>query len=278
MARGLLELILRGLYTVDWPAWLWGLFPQATRVRRVAHRVPARVKVPLKIGFISDLHVGPTTPAGTLDRAFALLDDANLDVLLLGGDYVLLEATPARARRLAELVARVHAPVKLAVLGNHDLWTDHALIEAELTRAGATVLVNASYRLPSPHDEVVVVGLDDPWTGEPKAEAFDGSEAAVRIVLCHSSDAVPLADGRGVSLYVCGHTHGGHIALPGPTPVVIPGLFGRKWPHGLHHVGGMPLFVSRGVGGTELPMRANAPPDVGIFWLTSGPVLELGEE
>jgi predicted MPP superfamily phosphohydrolase len=84
------------------------------------------------------------------------------------------------------------------------------------------VLVNDSTRLSSPHADVAVVGLDEPWTGRvDAARAFEGAGgASAMVVLCHSPDGVPdaLAALGGApetpALYVCGHTHGGHVATP----------------------------------------------------------------
>jgi predicted MPP superfamily phosphohydrolase len=130
------------------------------------------------------------------------------------------------------------------------------------------VLVNAAVRLPPPHDDVAVVGLDDPWTGAPDGDrAFAGAAgAAVTIAVCHSPGGFPHARGRGAALFLSGHTHGGQVALPGSRPVVLPGgSWARRFPHGLHRDGDTAVFVSRGVGGVELPIRTYAPPDVGVF-------------
>ncbi len=271
LGRRLIESTLGLLYANDWPARAWARVPGATSVQRLEHALPAAVRKPLRLGFASDLHLGPTTPLQTLENAFALLDDARLDVLLLGGDYVFLEATNARARTLAQLVRSVRAPVKLGVLGNHDLWTRHERLETALAEAGVKVLINDSVRLPPPHDDVAVIGLDDPWTGLRCPDGLDWApDAAVRLVLCHAPDSLPLVRGRNIALYVCGHTHGGHLALPGPRPLYVPGTLGRRWPFGLHQAEGTPLFVSRGVGGVEVPMRLNAPPDVAVFDLRPG--------
>jgi uncharacterized protein len=64
-------------------------------------------------------------------------------------------------------------------------------------------------------------------------------------------------------LALCGHTHGGHIALPGGVPILVPGPASRRYAHGRHAVGGArTLIVSRGVGSTEVALRLNADPDV----------------
>src|SRR5262245_44501847 len=121
--RGAIERALGVAYAGGWPARAWGLVPSAREVRRVDVAIEAAGDgPPLTIAFASDLHLGPTTPTATLDRAFALLAAAEPDVLALGGDYVFLDATAKKARELARRVAAVPARLKVAVLGNHDLW------------------------------------------------------------------------------------------------------------------------------------------------------------
>jgi uncharacterized protein len=138
------------------------------------------------------------------------------------------------------------------------------------------VLVNDAVRLPPPHDDVAVVGLDDPLTSprvEEKIALQEGFDAALarvadvpyKIALCHSPDGYPVVKGRGVRLLLCGHTHGGHIALPGHRPLWMPSVHGRLWPFGRHEVDGLTVFVSRGVGGSLVPVRTYAPPDVALF-------------
>ena len=224
--RGLVESSLRLAYRGDWPARLWELYPGSCRVKCVEHRLPILppAAAALRIGFASDLHIGPTTPLKLLEAAFERLAGARLDVLLLGGDYVFLDATPRAADALASLAQSVPAVRKFAVLGNHDLWTHHALLESALERAGVEVLDNRSVMLDSRHGAVTLAGLDDPWTGTPDcARALQGVGVIdALIVLCHSPDGLPFAiEATGAlpqapaALYVCGHTHGGQIAAPG---------------------------------------------------------------
>jgi predicted MPP superfamily phosphohydrolase len=278
-----LEKGLGWLYSGSWPAKLWARVPGATRVTLLRHDVtaPGRAagRPPLKVAFASDLHLGPTTPRALLDNAFALLREAEPDVLALGGDYVFLGATKQRVEELKARVLGVNARTKVAVLGNHDFWARPERLEDALAQAGVHVLVDESLRLPAPHDDVALVGLDDPLTrmGVSDSLAREADLAAamdevrdvpVKIALCHSPDGFRSVRGKGIALYLCGHTHGGHIALPGYRPIVMPSRYGRLWPWGFHEVEGTSLFVSRGVGGSLVPVRTYAPPDVAVFTIT----------
>jgi predicted MPP superfamily phosphohydrolase len=270
-ARGFMEWVQETVYAGAWPARLLQRLPFAHRVQQVRHAVAAgRAGRPaLRLAFVSDLHIGPLTPPRLLEEAFRLLAASAPDVLVLGGDYVSLEVTPRKAGLLERLVASVPAATKLAVLGNHDLWTDNTVIERALHAAGARVLVNQAARLPSPHEDVAVVGLDDPWTGHPDPDRAFGAagDAPVRIAVAHAPEAVPHVQGRGAALMLCGHTHGGQVALPS-GPVVVHGPLGRRWPGGLYDADGVRLFVSRGLGTVDLPLRAWAPSDVSSFEIT----------
>jgi predicted MPP superfamily phosphohydrolase len=272
-----IEKALSFLWAGGWPAKLWALVPGATDVHLIERRitVPGRDpgRPPLRVAFASDLHLGPTTPPRVLDNAFALLHGAKPDVLALGGDYVFLGATQDKVRELNDRVLGVEATYKVAVLGNHDFWARPARLEVALASAGTIILVNEAMRLPPPHDDVAFIGLDDPYTSEDRAAGeravdlalAEVADAAVKIAVCHSPDGIFWLRGKGVHLLLCGHTHGGHMALPGGRPIFMPSPMGRLYPWGVHDVDGMTVFVSRGVGGSLVPIRTWAPPDVGVF-------------
>jgi predicted MPP superfamily phosphohydrolase len=263
--------VLRIAYRGGWPARAWALAPRSRRVRTIRHELallPESVAAPsLRIAFASDLHLGPTTSARTLDAAFRALEAVQPDVLLLGGDYVFLDATRAMIAELEARVREVPVPTKLAVLGNHDLWTHHGLIEDALERAGVKLLVNDSFALGGDHAGVSIAGLDDAWTGAPDVERALAATRGAKLVigLAHSPEGALLLAQQGVPFVLSGHTHGGQIALPGGRPIIVPGPLGRAYPWGLRPLGASQVFVSRGVGGVELPIRLFAPPDVGAI-------------
>jgi uncharacterized protein len=266
VGRALLESFLEAAYVGDWPARLWGVVPRVTQVS-VTHQsieLPPGSGDRCRVAFVSDIHVGPTTPPALLENAFDTIRKAEPDVLLLGGDYVFLEAVPHRLALLRSLVESVPARLKLAVLGNHDLWTLDGEIVRALSSAGARGLINEASVLPYPWSDIVVVGLDDPWTGrcDPHAAASQIEGRPYRIVLCHSPDGLGVLADLRFDLYLAGHTHGGQIAAPW-GPLVLPhGKMCSRFPAGFARFAEGVVYVSRGVGAVELPIRAFAPPDI----------------
>jgi predicted MPP superfamily phosphohydrolase len=263
-----LNTVLLGGRVARWSYRLGGL----GRVKVSRHAVPlapgVRLARPLRIGFASDFHAGPTTDPALFDDLLACLRRERPDVLLLGGDYVSFDAHHVDALR-AFLRAAVAPLGTFAVLGNHDIWNGRARIEAALAEAGVEVLVNRSAALPAPFGQVSVCGIDDPWTGVPSAEAaFDGARA-VRIYLMHSPDGLFRLDGQRYDLGLAGHTHGGQIASPGGTPLFRPsGPCSREYCHGLYEIAGNgPLLVGRGIGCAGIPLRLNADPELLICTL-----------
>ena len=264
--RHLVEWTLANAYRGHWPAKLVKALGLQPRVRAVHHRVAARTWPagcrPLRIAFASDLHAGPTTHPSTLDDAFSVLAAARADVVFLGGDYVFLYAD--YVDQIASRVRQLAPPLGIyAVMGNHDLWADDAAIARALADAGARVLVNERVVLPAPFEHVALAGLDDPWTGTAPALPLFEDDDRVRVVLVHAPEAMTQLAGEPFDLALCGHTHGGHIALPGGVPILVPGPLSRTYAHGRYALPrDRTLIVSRGVGSTEVSLRLNADPDI----------------
>ncbi len=87
------------------------------------------------------------------------------------------------------------------------------------------------------------------------------------VVMLHEPDpAGQVAQTKAFGLQVSGHTHGGQINLPILGPLDLP-TKGRMYVAGLYQVGGMPLYVNRGIGMINVPVRVNAPPEITVFRL-----------
>nr|HID13744.1 metallophosphoesterase [Anaerolineae bacterium] len=235
----------------------------------------ARVDVPLSglpahldgftIAQLSDLHRGPEVTQGDIARAVALTLRQEVDLVVLTGDYV--SASAEYAASCAEVLSPLAAcGGVLACLGNHDYWTDADAVVGALTDAGLTVLRNAAREVA---DGLWVAAVDDVWERHADLEkALKGVQADVMVVLlAHEPDYADevAADGR-VSLQLSGHSHGGQVRLPLIGPPLLPYL-GRKYPAGRYQVGGMWLYVNRGVGLVNPAVRFNCRPEVTLLTL-----------
>lgn len=270
--RAASEWLLARAFRGGWTARLVKRLGLQPSVATIEHRItclrwPEGVR-PLRLAFASDLHEGPTTDPSLLDEAARALRDAKPDVLLLGGDYVYLHG--AGIHDLVPRFAEVPAPLgRFAVLGNHDLWAHDPTVRAALERGGFTVLTNANAPLPPPFDHVSICGLDDPWVGTPDVHATFAGARDVKVLLMHAPEGLTFVGETPFDFAICGHTHGGHIALPGGAPIIVAGPLSRQYSRGLYDAGGRPIIVSKGVGATESALRLFADPDVRL--ITLGP-------
>ena len=262
------------LYRGGWPVRLARALGVRPEVRTTRHSIPisngSAPIPPLRIAYGSDFHAGPTTDPAVLRAACAALRAAAPDVLLLGGDFVTL--VPSEIDWLARELAAIPAPFgRFAVLGNHDWWSDGPYIARALEAAGIRVLTNRSVQLDAPFQHVWICGLDDHGRGRPDAAAALAGAEGVRIVLMHApSGLLDLGEER-FDLALCGHTHGGQLALPGGTPVVVPhGRLSRRYARGRFGIAdGRTLVVSVGVGCVVLPLRLFADPEIVVCNLTA---------
>jgi predicted MPP superfamily phosphohydrolase len=208
--------------------------------------------------------------AADVDRALALLFEADPDIVLLGGDY--LSESPRYAAEAAAVLGSYVSASRLgmlAVLGNHDYSNDERRVMRSLERNGIHVLQNASARVTRDDEACWVVGIDDALLGRPDlARAFAAvPESAAAIALWHEPDWAEAAARSGALLQLSGHSHGGQVRLPLLGNLTAP-TGGRRFVSGVHMVACMPVYTSRGVGVFRPPVRFRCPPEVTVLTLT----------
>jgi len=228
----------------------------------------------LRLAQISDIHMGGWMNA----ERFAQVVDAVLaaapDVIALTGDYLIgygwdethqqaLEALEPMLKTLAD------ATLTLAVMGNHDHWSDVQKIRAMLSRAGVVELPNSVFTLQQGAARLHIGGVDDVYEGQDRlANVLQRLPAdGAAILLCHEPDfADTAAASARFDLQISGHSHGGQVVIPFLGPLHTP-KFAEKYPLGLYQVGEMLQYTNRGVGMARLPVRFNCRPEVTIFTL-----------
>lgn len=216
-----------------------------------------------KIVQMSDIHLHPFTDEAFVREAVDRANSLQPDLIVLTGDYVYAGAESIFD--LAPVLASLQARYGLfSVLGNHDLWTDAAIVKAGFERERLPVLRNQGVALAVGQATLYLAGLDDIWSGQPDlGAALAGAPPDTPVILlAHEPDFADLAarDGR-VSLQLSGHSHGGQIRLPGIGAPVLPYL-GQKYDQGRYRVNQMWLYTNRGLGVINPPVRFNCPPEI----------------
>ncbi len=214
---------------------------------------------------LSDIHRGLVMEQRHIVQAVDLALEQAADLVVVTGDYVTESADYAQscAEALSPLVASGNV---LACLGNHDHWTNAALISGLLADAGLTVLRNGAVEVA---DGLWVAAVDDVWEGHADLDkALDNVPAgAATVLLAHEPDYADqvAADGR-VGAQLSGHSHGGQVRIPLLKPIALPYL-ATKYHAGRYRVGDMWLYVNRGVGMISPPVRFNCRPEVTLVTL-----------
>lgn len=228
-------------------------------------RLPKRLDG-LRIVHLSDFHYGPMVNPDHLRRAVQAANELSPDLIALTGDYISQDR--AYAAPCAEVIGKLRARHGIyAVLGNHDHWTDAALI-ADLFRAeDVRVLINEGSRIDLHGETFWLAGVDDTMVGlEDLSLAMAGScEEEFKLLLAHNPIILRRAARAGVDLVLSGHTHGGQVAWRSETS--RSGRPRRRLLRGLGRRGNTQIYVTRGLGTVVLPIRYGCPPEISVLEL-----------
>ncbi|MBE7558961.1 hypothetical protein HS125_08440 [bacterium] len=204
--------------------------------------------------------------------------DLPADLCVLTGDYhfhlhgASEEAYPVMERIVGSIRAR-HGIV--GVLGNHD----GRETAPELEKLGVRMLVNCAHEIRRGGDSLWALGLDDPHyygCDDLAGTLSDVPGDAFKVLLVHTPELVQEAAARGVDLYLCGHTHGGQVRVPGMKPRLVNTRLGVELHHGPWRYHGMKGYTSAGVGCSVAPVRFFCPPEITLIELVrmgSAPVM-----
>lgn len=225
----------------------------------------------LRIGYISDVHIGPRFTAEDFERGVNLIASRKPDLMLLGGDYV-SEATRYVDDLLPVLkkLACVAPLGTIAVLGNHDLSGHGKAVTGAMEAANIRLLRNEVATVEYGGDMLYIAGTDDTLMGEPLVrKTFEQvPEGAAVLSLWHEAQEADLAAELGAFAQLSGHSHGGQVRIPVIGPLVVPSDSG-EYVMGLHDASGMPVYTSRGLGVYRPPVRFMSPPEVTLVTLTA---------
>lgn len=222
----------------------------------------------IRVAHLSDQHVGRVTSMKTQKDAIDLALKQNPDLVVLTGDFVC--HSELYLEDLTYIINLIDKP-KIAVLGNHDHWTNPKAVKKALLKAGCEVLENQHSIIKINNQNLQIVGIDDFYT---KNHDFNKATNLMKknvatIGLSHVPEGCEGLWAKGIPLVFSGHTHGGQITVAGLHEFILKKIVGHKYIHGLYEEddGRRQVYVSAGIGSAVMPIRIgeNGKREVAIF-------------
>ncbi len=249
-------------------------FINARRLARVV-----TVDIPLTglpealVGFsivqLSDIHVGPTIKRGYVRAIVDKVNSLDADLIAITGDVVdgSVRQLSAETAPLADLKARHGAYV---ITGNHEYYSGAAEWMAEFKRLGLHGLMNQHTVIAHDGARLVLAGVTDYSAGmfdpaqrsDPAAALAGSPDSIPRILLAHQPRSAEAAAAAGYDLQLSGHTHGGQFW---PWNLFV--RLQQPYTAGLHRLGKLWVYTSRGTGYWGPPKRFGAPSEITLLRL-----------
>lgn len=238
--------------------------PQALQVER-SHLPSALPGGRVRMVQVSDLHL--STFDSYFDKVVKQVAALQPDLIVLTGDYLEEERN---IRGVLNFLKALHAPHGVyAVQGNWEYWSrlEGENLRRHFAGVGVKLLINERADLEIKGRALSIYGLDYPSPTDylNRLQANINPER-YNVLLSHVPAFAHEQLDRHINLVLCGHTHGGQVRLPFLPPFYLPRYSGR-FVAGYYRVTEhqIPLYVSRGVGTSVLPLRFLCRPEIGLF-------------
>ncbi|NLF25579.1 MAG: metallophosphoesterase [Deltaproteobacteria bacterium] len=248
-----------------------------------------------RIGFISDIHLGPFVANSLLEATVDLVNQHHADLLLLGGDFINLPMILENLNfwyvrnndfsdptdrtliyriydTLGRILSQAQCPDGIySVYGNHDRWFAPRTCAERFKHHRIGLLVNHTVNIKRNRKELQIIGVDDYWSGNPSLPQNMAPKTSrqTRILLAHNPDYISkVLTGTNFEfdLGLAGHTHGGQICMPF-IGSLLHNVQDRRFSAGLFQHEKAAVYTTRGIGVVEIPLRLNCPPEVCLFTL-----------
>ena len=163
---------------------------------------------------LSDLHLDVMPDMG--QTIIQKLGGRDVDLCVMTGDYrTKFTGTHLPiVKGLSYLVSNIKSRHGfIGTLGNHD----NCHLVNPMEQMGIVTLVNSVHHIRKDGQHLQFAGTDDVhyYYTEQALHTFEHANKSFTIALVHSPELYDAAAEMGVDLYLCGHTHGGQVCLPG---------------------------------------------------------------
>lgn len=226
----------------------------------------------------TDLHLGRT--GIKKNRILKTVKDNPTDFLLFTGDYFESDKQIPLFTDLIEELRKIYRNPIFLCFGNHDRKDVFSRFPGTfdyiinfLKEHNITVLENTYADYISKNGNLRIIGISDARSNEADiAEIIKSSrsENSANLLITHNSDVLIKAENASVDFAVAGHTHGAQVRSPFNIEIKLLHrkdiLSSRKnIVRGYHRYKDIDLYITRGLGCSELPVRFLSRPEVLIL-------------
>lgn len=233
-----------------------------------------------KIVHISDIHYGRTTNKKDLDKMVKEINLLKPDIVVLTGDLVDKDTNLDETikNEIIESLSLINVTVgKYATNGNHD--TKFNEWENIIISSGFKNL-NDSYELiySDGYTPILLAGLSSNLKNEidiseryNKILEYSNNENIkdlYKILLIHEPDYINSIDYSNFNLILAGHSHNGQVRLPFIGGIILPNG-AKKYYKEYYKLNNTDLYISSGVGTSEISFRLFNKPSINFYRLTN---------
>jgi len=248
-------------------SWLDTRTIRSTEIRADLTGMPSELDS-LRIVLLGDVQVDRYTNGEMLDRFQNTFRTLDADIVLFAGDLVTngKDFIDQGTEVLCTPRGRV---TNIAVMGDHDYWSDPVKIPAKLSSCGWTFLQNQHSVVSYRGRRILITGVTHVYSNhmsEASIREFLGQapEADLKILLVHqpAETLIRAAAAAGYQLFLAGHTHGGQVVL---HPLGIPFALSRletDYYVGNYRFNNVQVVITNGIGVSLAPIRYHAPAEI----------------
>ncbi|KHE93268.1 MAG: hypothetical protein SCABRO_01031 [Candidatus Scalindua brodae] len=228
----------------------------------------------LKIVQLSDLHIGSKLSA-PIDQTLNILSELKPDLILLTGDYIEWNGNKVAYDNAIDFLSHLSAPLGVyAVMGDSDYsfprrscgFCHEEGSAHPPTQHQVKFLRNSQSVIEMEGGKISIIGIG-------RDSDYDSGSKTINnmlidnpaIVLSHFSLAYNNINKDKNVLVLSGDTHGGQIFLPEFIWKIIKRKPDTEHKYGLYREEKKSLYVTSGIGTSDIPFRLGVPPEVVLF-------------
>ncbi|MGV8168884.1 MAG: metallophosphoesterase [Candidatus Nanoarchaeia archaeon] len=235
---------------------IYSLYNASTFNVRTIRLESEKLKKPLKIVQLSDIHIGATHRKDFLPKTIERVNALNPDFVVITGD--LIDGMHHYNDDEFLCLNNLHAPA-FFVLGNHEQFIDIERVYALLEKTHLRFLRNVSIV----QDGIQIIGIDDTSSKKEFLKNFKSVPIDINkftLLLYHRPGMFKEVSKEDVDLMLSGHTHGGQLFPLNILLYIIDGPVS-----GLHKRNNTYIYVSNGTGWWGPPMRLGSRNEITVI-------------